>query len=82
MTVVRTADFTGVTRESVIAALRSSSVTRCQRPSMQPETGLTMIGFTDLQASPNGEQTANLIAQTLIPVLYADPATASIAPAS
>jgi D-alanyl-D-alanine carboxypeptidase len=40
-----------------------------------PETGLTMIVFTNLQAAPNGEQTANLIAQTLIPVLYADPGT-------
>jgi D-alanyl-D-alanine carboxypeptidase len=38
-----------------------------------PETGLTMIVFTNLQAGPDGTQTANLIAQTLIPVLYADP---------
>jgi D-alanyl-D-alanine carboxypeptidase len=41
-----------------------------------PETGLTMIVFTNLQAAPNGAQTANLIAQRLIPVLYANPATA------
>jgi D-alanyl-D-alanine carboxypeptidase len=40
-----------------------------------PETGLTMIVFTNLQAAPDGTQTANLIAQTLIPVLYADPRT-------
>ena len=42
-----------------------------------PETGLTMIVFTNLQAAPDGQQTANLIAQRLIPVLYADPATTS-----
>jgi len=42
-----------------------------------PETGLTMIVLTNLQAAPDGQQTANLIAQTLIPVLYADPATTS-----
>jgi D-alanyl-D-alanine carboxypeptidase len=40
-----------------------------------PETGLTMIVLTNLQAAPDGEQTANLIAQTLVPVLYADPGT-------
>lgn len=39
-----------------------------------PETGLTMIVLTNLQAAPDRQQTANLIAQTLIPLLYADPA--------
>lgn len=42
-----------------------------------PDTGLTMIVFTNLQAAPDGEQTANLIAQRLIPVLYADPGATS-----
>ncbi len=40
-----------------------------------PDTGLTMIVLTNLQAAPDGQQTANLLAQTLIPVLYTDPAT-------
>ena len=42
-----------------------------------PATGLTMIVLTNLQAAPDGTQTANLIAQRLIPVLYTDPATVS-----
>ena len=40
-----------------------------------PATGLTMIVLTNLQAAPDGTQTANLIAQRLIPVLYTGPAT-------
>ena len=36
-----------------------------------------MIVFTNLQAAPDGEQTANLIAQRLIPVLYANAGTIS-----
>ncbi len=35
-----------------------------------PETGLTMIIFTNLQAGPDGSQTANEIAQALIPILF------------
>jgi hypothetical protein len=35
-----------------------------------PETGLTMIIFTNLQAGPDGAQTANEIAQALIPVVF------------
>jgi D-alanyl-D-alanine carboxypeptidase len=35
-----------------------------------PETGTTMIVFTNLQASPDGQQTANVIAQRLIPVVW------------
>ena len=42
-----------------------------------PATGLTMIVFTNLQAAPDGAQTADLIAERLIPVLYADPAPIS-----
>ena len=36
-----------------------------------PATGLTMIVLTNLQAAPDGQQPANLIAQQLIAVLYA-----------